>query len=142
MARVVAVALASCAMTAPASSARARAALLASSLLLSCLACGGGEKADLRAPRPIAKLWKDEGCATCHGAAAEGTRLAPDLRDKAVHWTRETLLAYLADPTGYAQRDERLRAQMKGYSQAMPTYKMLSPAELDVLVDHVLSLAP
>jgi len=100
MARVVALALASCAMTAPASSARARAALLASSLLLSCLACGGGEKADLRAPRPIAKLWKDEGCATCHGAAAEGTRLAPDLRDKARHWTRETLLAYLADPTG------------------------------------------
>jgi len=31
---------------------------------------------------------------------------------------------------------------MKGYSQAMPTYKMLSPAELLVLVEHVLSLAP
>jgi mono/diheme cytochrome c family protein len=139
MARTADDALASSPMAPRDTCASARLLLFAPCAILALAACG--EEAP-RAPRPIAKLWKDEGCATCHGANAEGTRLAPDLRDKATHWTREALSAYLKDPVGFASRDERLRAQMKGYSQAMPTYKMLSQAELDTLVEHVLSLRP
>ncbi len=139
MADAASIALASPTMRRADSSVLARAGLLAAGATMAFAACGDQAP---RAPRPIAKLWKDEGCATCHGSGAEGTRLAPDLRDKASNWTRETLLSYLKDPTGYARKDERLRAQMKGYSQAMPTYKMLSPAELELLVEHVLSLRP
>lgn len=98
--------------------------------------CGGGEQA----PRTAQQLWKDEGCVTCHGANGGGTVLAPSLQGKAQHWTKESLVAYLRDPVGYAKQDERLKQQMKGYSQAMPTYKMLAPAELDALAAHVLAL--
>ncbi len=104
---------------------------------LSAVSCGDSAPA---APRSAAKLWSDEGCALCHGKQAEGTKLAPTLQGKATHWSRESLLQYLRDPVGYAAQDPRLKEQMKSYSQAMPTYKMLAPVELETLADYVLGL--
>jgi mono/diheme cytochrome c family protein len=106
-------------------------------VVLSTLSCGDSAPA---APRTAAKLWSDEGCALCHGKQAEGTKLAPTLQGKATHWSRESLLQYLRDPVGYAAQDPRLKEQMKSYSQAMPTYKMLSATELETLADYVLGL--
>jgi len=79
-------------------------------------------------------------CSMCHAKDGSGSSLAPTLHGKKGNWTRETLLAYLVDPVGYAKKDPRLVQQGAKYSQPMPTYKMLPPAALEALADHVLAM--
>jgi len=112
-------------------------ALLAVTLLGFAAACGS---ADDMAKASGAELFEKQACATCHAKDGSGSSLAPTLHGKKGHWTRETLLAYLVDPVGYAKKDPRLHAQGSKYSQAMPTYKMLPPWALESLADHVLAM--
>jgi len=79
-------------------------------------------------------------CAVCHMRDGTGSQLAPTLHGKKVHWTRESLVAYLLDPPGYAAKDPRLQVQGEKYSSPMPTYKMLPQSALESLADHVLTL--
>lgn len=79
-------------------------------------------------------------CSQCHLAEGQGSPLGPSLHGKKDAWTREKLVAYLKDPPGFAARDPRLSTQGKRYSLAMPTFKMLSDAELGALADHVLAM--
>lgn len=97
---------------------------------------------DPKAPRTAKELWTLQGCITCHGKDGQGTPMAPTLHGKGTLWTRETLVEYLKNPTEYIRKDARLKEQKKQYSQTMPVYGMLPPAELEVLADHVLSLTP
>lgn len=82
-----------------------------------------------------------QGCVTCHGMDAHGTNMAPDLRGKAQHWTREKLVEYLKNPPEYIRKDDRLREQKKSYSLNMPLYGILRVEELQNLADHVLAKA-
>jgi len=79
-------------------------------------------------------------CAQCHMGDGAGSALAPPLHGKKSNWSRDTLVAYLKDPVGYAARDPRLKAQGGKYSLPMPTYKMLPQADLEKLADQVLAM--
>lgn len=79
-------------------------------------------------------------CAMCHMRDGTGSKIAPSLHGKKVHWTRETLIAYLKDPAATIAKDPRLVAQGKKFSQPMPTYKMLPQSALETLADHVLAM--
>lgn len=111
--------------------------LLAVTLLGFAAACGSKDDLTMASG---AELFERQACATCHAKDGSGSSLAPTLHGKKQHWSRETLLAYLVDPVGYAKKDPRLHAQGSKYSQAMPTYKMLPPWALESLADHVLTM--
>lgn len=94
-------------------------------------------------PPPFASgpvLFEREACTRCHGKNGEGAGLGPTLHGKKEHWTRESLVAYLKDPVGYAKKDPRLAVQGQKFLQPMPTYKLLRPEELERLADHVLAM--
>lgn len=105
--------------------------------LLAFAACGDDS------PPPLASgpaLFEREACTRCHGKNGEGAGLGPTLHGKKAHWTRESLVAYLKDPVGYAKKDPRLAEQGHKFLQPMPTYKLLRPEELERLADHVLAM--
>ncbi len=104
--------------------------------LLLAPSCGGDAAGT---PQSGAELFQNQ-CAMCHMRDGSGSILAPSLHGKKEHWTREKLLAYLVDPVGYAAKDPRMKTQGTKFSQAMPTYKMLTPEQLGALADHVLSM--
>ena len=105
-------------------------------VLLACAAsCGDSPKS-----APTAAQLFQANCAQCHAADGTGSNLAPPLHGKKGNWSRDTLVSYLKDPVGYAARDPRLKAQGGKYSLPMPSYKMLSPSDLETLADHVLAM--
>jgi len=92
-------------------------------------------------PRSAERLWNDLGCVNCH--APDGTGLpgfGPTLHGKKSLWTRDELVAYLRDPTGYAMRDPRLRVEKKKYMAPMPPVTTPDQAEVQRLIDHVLAM--
>ncbi len=110
--------------------------VLAGSLLLALgFACGDAPTY----PTSGTELFENQ-CAMCHMRDGTGSKIAPSLHGKKTLWTRETLIAYLRDPVGYAAKDPRLHEQGKKYSQPMPTYKMLPQSALETLADHVLAM--
>ncbi|MCY2961428.1 MAG: cytochrome c [Planctomycetota bacterium] len=110
--------------------------VLAGSLLLA-LGFSCSDAADYSGTGP--ELFQNQ-CASCHMGDGAGSQLAPPLHGKKSHWTRESLVAYLRDPVGYAAKDPRLRTQGQKFSLAMPTYKMLPQSALELLADHVLAM--
>lgn len=110
-------------------------ACIALAALLGAGACSEGEAAS-----SAEKLFTQQGCVTCHGDHGQGSMLGPSLTGASAHWTREQLVAYLADPQGYAAKDPRLSKQGLKYFQPMPTFKMLAPEELASLAEYVLKL--
>ena len=115
---------------------RTRSLLLMITLLGLASACGSKSESAVSSG---AELFVNQ-CSMCHAKDGSGSSLAPPLHGKKGNWTRETLLAYLVDPVGYAKKDPRLVQQGAKYSQPMPTYKMLPPAALEALADHVLAM--
>jgi mono/diheme cytochrome c family protein len=104
-------------------------------LAIALLGCGG----EGPAPPAGAKLFQTQGCVACHGAGGEGGALGPPLRELATHWTRERLVAYLADPAAVVAGDPRLRELGKAYMVPMPPIR--APAsDRAALADYVLSL--
>lgn len=92
-------------------------------------------------PRSGAQLFVDVGCVNCHAGDGAGMKgFAPTLHGKQVHWTRASLIAYLKDPAGSAQKDPRLKAQLRGYSLPMPPVVFTNPVEYENLADFVLAL--
>jgi cytochrome c2 len=45
-------------------------------------------------------VYRARGCQTCHGMDALGSRMGPSLAEARLHYDRETLTAYLHDPSG------------------------------------------
>lgn len=80
------------------------------------------------------------GCGTCHAADGRGGQFGPPLHGKKHFWTREKLVAYLKNPSAYAQGDARLAEQSKKFMLPMQRFDMLPPAELEALADHVLAM--
>lgn len=92
-------------------------------------------------PRDGRTLWTEVGCVNCHGLDGGGMKgFAPTLHGKKQHWTRETLVAYIRDPQGYAAKDARLREQGRGYSLPMPKAVLPHAVEYETLADWVLAM--
>jgi mono/diheme cytochrome c family protein len=105
-------------------------------LLLSWPAsCGGDAQKEATGPQ----LYQVN-CSMCHGPDGSGSMLAPTLHGKKGHWVRATLVSYMKDPVGYAEKDPRLKAQAGKYSLPMTSMKMLPQADLERLADHVLAM--
>lgn len=118
--------------------------LLASVLLLLCaglFACGGesAPESSSSAATPE-QLFSSQQCAMCHGPQGQGMPgMGPDLRSIDEHWTVDSLVDYLGDPKGYAEKDERLAAGLGKYRMPMPLSNL--PAERRrVLAEYVLGL--
>ena len=110
-------------------------ALLAGGAVLACSG-GSADGGDRRGK----KLYAAMGCLACHGATGAGGALAPPLEDLGQHWTRERIAVYLSDPSGWVEKDERLKALKQRYSLQMPALTIAEEDRL-VLADHVLELS-
>ena len=113
--------------------------LAASAALLGVLAFvfESRERAAMR--QQGARLYREWGCGTCHGENAEGSGRGPALRALSEHWRRDTLLAYLRDPTIVRAREERLQAMARRFAPlSMPSFEGLNDAQLRALADYVL----
>lgn len=92
-------------------------------------------------PRDGETVWLEAGCVNCHGRDGGGMKgFAPTLHGKKQFWTRETLIAYIKDPQGYAAKEPRLRDQGRGYSLPMPKLPLPHAIEYERLADYVLAL--
>ena len=94
------------------------------------------------APPPAgAGLYKNWGCAMCHGAEQQGNRFGPPLRALEPHWTAEDLAGYLADPPAFHDRDDRMREIVKTYeAMVMPAFDQYPESERLELARWLLTL--
>jgi mono/diheme cytochrome c family protein len=115
---------------------------VALALALVLLAVGAQQSCDTdTGPRSAERLWNDLGCVNCHGTDGTGMRgFGPSLRGKKQYWTRVKLENYLRDPTGYANKDPRLKAAKVNYMSPMPPVLTPDPAELTRIVEHALGM--
>ena len=94
------------------------------------------------APVTGADLFRAYGCVQCHAEDGSGIQgLGPPLLEKGVHWTRESLLQYLRDPSGFAAKTPRLKEQGRGYMTPMPPVLNRDEIAVALLIDHVLTLS-
>ncbi len=78
-------------------------------------------------------------CMDCHGPNLEGTASAPSLQKVSEKWKRVELLKYLKNPRSFSD-DPRI-AKFKGkYRLSMPSVDNLNDEELNILVNHLLSI--
>lgn len=87
-------------------------------------------------------VYRSRGCQTCHGADALGSRMGPSLAEVRLHYDRETLAAYLHDPSATLDTDERLQRLQSGFPRvSMPASPDLTGTELDDLLGFLLEPA-
>ena len=82
-------------------------------------------------------LYASAGCSACHGKTGRSSmlKLGPSFEGLKEHWTKDTLLEYIADPAAFAAKDARLgKRQMTAISTGVP------PAAREKLVEYVLTL--
>lgn len=109
--------------------------LLGLAALLAGACSGGGDSQAKDGPT----LFSRNGCVACHGHKLQGSSMAPALAGLAEHWTVEDMVAYLADPKGYAAQDPRLSEQGKSYRTVMPPYANVSVEDRTVLAEWLLA---
>ena len=81
------------------------------------------------APPPGAsgsEIYRQQGCASCHGDKRQGTSDGPTLMGLRAHWDPERLARYLEDPGAIRREDSRLRALDEQYPGEKDAYDHLS----------------
>lgn len=87
-----------------------------------------------------ADLFGNFGCTKCHGSDLAGTKTGPPLVNISENWGREKLIAYLRNPSSYAD-SERFREFRKKYpGQIMPSYGEKNIKDLGKIADYLLGL--
>ncbi len=87
-----------------------------------------------------ARLYESQQCLLCHGPDGNGLPgMGPDLRGASANWTSESLMEYLKNPKTYAEKDERLAANMGKFRMPMPNCN-LKEDQLRTLAEHVLAI--
>jgi mono/diheme cytochrome c family protein len=118
-----------------------RFALVSSSIAVVACAAWFASCSESR-PTTGPELFTAWACVQCHAQNGTGVPgLGPPLISKSTHWTRESLTAYLRDPTGFAAKTPRLKEQGRSYMTPMPPVLVQDEAAVARLVDHVLTLA-
>ena len=85
-------------------------------------------------------LYAVHGCVSCHGPDGRGMALGPALTGLGEHWDRAGLAAFLADPAGAIEGDERLRELDRRYASKMRDYSAVPEAERLRIADYLLGL--
>lgn len=115
-------------------------------LLLLLTACGGSDPstpgATTKTGGPAISLFQRGNCHTCHGPELKGTQLGPALGDLTVHWNHDSLVGYLNDPQGVADRDPRLRERRGIYMMRMPPAAQAGLSKEDVAALATWLLSP
>jgi mono/diheme cytochrome c family protein len=94
-------------------------------------------EADAQAARA---LFEEESCTMCHGPEAEGTDLAPALRDLRGYWDEDRLVRYLEDPAAFAREDPTFDARRETvYEMEMPAYAHVPESDRRNLARWLLS---
>ena len=78
-------------------------------------------------------------CLECHGPNLEGSASAPSLQKVSEEWKREELLKYFKNPRSFSD-DPRISRFKGKYRLSMPSVDKLSDEELNILVNHLLSI--
>ena len=84
-------------------------------------------------------LLSNNKCLTCHGPNLEGSASAPSLQKVSEEWKREELLKYLKNPRSFSD-DPRISRFKGKYRLSMPSVDKLNNEELNILVNHLLSI--
>lgn len=84
-------------------------------------------------------LLSNNKCLQCHGPNLEGTASAPSLQKVSDKWKREELLKYLKNPRTFSD-DPRISKFKGKFRLSMPAVDKLSDEELNILVNHLLSI--
>lgn len=84
-------------------------------------------------------VYRANGCATCHGADALGSRMGPSLAEAHLNYDRDSLTRYLRDPEKAIADDPRLLQMQSRYPRIqMPPVKDLASTDMDALVTFIL----
>lgn len=78
-------------------------------------------------------------CMDCHGKNLEGTVSGPSLQNLSKNWNKEDLVKFLQDPRSFSD-DPRMNVLKGKYRFSMPPVSKLNDEELNILIDHLLSL--
>ena len=85
-----------------------------------------------------AELFVSFGCINCHSRNLDGTSMGPPLANLTEHWGRETLIAYLRNPSSF-MGGERFKEYRKKYSsQIMPAFGEKDVKDLGKIADYLL----
>jgi len=114
--------------------------LLALVSALGCVASACSLRQDPPPGASGAEIYRLQNCANCHGDRGEGTSRGTALRELGLHWTRDDLADFLADPDVVLTRDARLQAQRRPFSGAMSRYDNLTQDERERLAEYLLGL--
>lgn len=95
--------------------------LLLLALALGLGSCGGDEVVSITPPAPSGpeELYRIALCGSCHGTKGDGGWMGPPIRDLSEHWNIEGLEAFLADPPGVVEADQRLSELSRGFPTPM-----------------------
>lgn len=88
---------------------------------------------------PIEAIIRNNDCKMCHGSDLAGSGSGPSLIKLSVKWSKEDLKAFMKDPSSFKD-DPKMAASKGKYRMSMPPADKLTEEELDILVDHLLSL--
>ena len=87
-----------------------------------------------------AQLFVNFGCIKCHGENLAGTADGPQLANLTEHWNRQTLIAYLRNPSSFME-EERFKEYRQMYpKQIMPDFDNKNIKDLGKLADYLLNL--
>jgi hypothetical protein len=90
---------------------------------------------------PMAEqLVKNFGCVNCHGTDLNGTAIAPSLKNVSEYWSKESLIAYLRNPTDYMEEERFKEYRSKYPGQIMPGYGEKNIRDLGRIADFLLQL--
>jgi cytochrome c2 len=85
------------------------------------------------------QLIKNFGCVNCHGGDLSGTNMGPSLKNLSEHWGKESLIAYLRNPTAYMDNDRFKEYRKKYPAQIMPGFGEKNIKHLGKIAEYLLT---
>jgi len=86
-----------------------------------------------------AQLFVNFGCINCHGENLTGTADGPQLANLTEHWSRQTLIAYLRNPTSFMEEERFKEYRIKYPKQIMPDFGNKNIKDLGKLAGFLLN---
>jgi mono/diheme cytochrome c family protein len=83
------------------------------------------------------RIFRADGCPTCHGQDRMGTINGPSLEGLRARWTEDALERFLRDPSTARRADPRLRQLSQRYKTSMPSPARIDEARMKVLVAYM-----